>query len=84
MRRANRGRELQILADGQVLIERVFLRNVADVFFEIVQVWIERATIQKNLPARWLKLSGQNAEQRAFSGTTRAHHTNELAARERK
>ena len=33
MRRTNRSRELEILTDRQMFIERVFLRNVADVFF---------------------------------------------------
>src|SRR6266404_7448207 len=79
MRRTNRGRELQILADGQMLVERVFLRNVADVFFELVQVRIERTAIQENLAASRLKLSGEHSEQRAFARTARAHHADQLA-----
>ena len=45
MRRTNRSRKLQILADGQMLVERVLLRNVTDVFLELVEVGIKRAAI---------------------------------------
>ena len=51
MRRANRGRELQVLADGQVLVERVFLRDVTDVALEVVEVVVERLIVQQNLAA---------------------------------
>src|SRR6267143_67665 len=67
-----------------MLVERVLLRNITDVFLELVQVWIERSTIQKNLAARWLKLSGQHPEQRALARTARAHHADQLAATQRK
>ena len=35
MRRADRGGELQVLADGQMLVERVLLRDVTDVALEL-------------------------------------------------
>ena len=38
MRRANRGGELQVLADGEMLIERVLLRDVTDVALELVEI----------------------------------------------
>ena len=82
MGRTNRGCELQILTDRQMLVERVLLRNVADVFFEIVHVRIKRTPIQKNLPARRLKLSGEHSEQRAFARTARTHHAHQLPTRQ--
>ena len=43
MRRADRGGELQVLADREVLIERVFLRDVTDVALEQVEVFDKAA-----------------------------------------
>ncbi len=80
VRRTNRRRELQVFADGQVLIERVFLRDVADVSLELVEVRIKRAAVQINLAAARLKLARQYAQQRALAATARAHHANQLAA----
>ena len=39
--RANRGRELQIFADGQMFIERVLLRNVTDVALQLIEIRIK-------------------------------------------
>src|SRR6476661_5568125 len=80
MRRANRGRELQILADGQVFIERVLLRNVTDVTLQLIEIRIKLLVIEQDLTARRLQLSGQHLEQGAFPGTARPHHANELPA----
>src|SRR5437867_12496985 len=80
MGRANRGRELQIFADGQVFIERVLLRDVTDVTPELIEIWIKRLVIEQDLTAAWLQLSGQHFEQRAFPGTARPHHANQLPA----
>ena len=51
MRRANRGRELQIFADGQVFIERVLLRNVTDVTLELIEIRIKLLVIEQDLTA---------------------------------
>src|SRR2546430_10400742 len=80
MRRANRGRELQIFADGQMFIERILLRNVTDVTLELIEVRIKRLVIEQDLAAARLQLSGQHLEQRAFPGTTRPHYANQLPA----
>src|SRR5207237_1711617 len=80
MGRANRGRELQILADGQVFIERVLLRNVTDVTLELIEIRIKLLVIEQELTASRLQLSGQHLEQRAFPGTARPHHANQLPA----
>src|SRR5437899_11501753 len=80
MRRANRGRELQILADGQVFIERVLLRNVTDVTLELIEIRIKLLVIEQEVTASRLQLSGQHLEQRAFPGTARLHHANQLPA----
>src|SRR5207248_10418743 len=80
MGRGNRGRELQIFADGQVFIERVLLRNVTDVTLELIEIRIKLLVIEQDLTARRLQLSGQDLEQRAFPGTARPHHANQLPA----
>ena len=82
MRRANRGGELQILADGEVLIERVLLRNVTDVALELIEIRIKRLAVEQDLAAGRLQLPGQHLQQRAFAGAARAHHANQLAARD--
>src|SRR2546423_275551 len=66
---------------GQLLIERVFLRNVTDVFLELVEIWVKRAAIQINVAAARLKLPGQHSHQCAFARTARAHYANQFAAR---
>src|SRR5438477_6604269 len=82
MRRANRGRELQILADGQVFIERVLLRNVTDVTLELIEIRIKLQVIEQDLTTSRFQLSGQHPEQRAFPRTARPHHANQLPARD--
>jgi hypothetical protein len=49
MRRADRGRELQIFADGEVLVERVLLRDVTDVRLN-VEVSVEGLSVEQDLP----------------------------------
>src|SRR5437660_9690245 len=80
MRRANRGRELQILADGQVFIECVLLRDVTDVTLELIEIRIKLLVIEQELTVSRLQLSGQHFEQCAFPGTARPHHANQLPA----
>ena len=84
MRRTNRGGELQVLADGQMLIERVLLRNVTDVALQLIEIRIKRLAVEQNLAAGRLDLAAEHLEQRAFAGSARAHHANQLAAIDRK
>src|SRR5260370_30817933 len=63
-----------------MFVERVLLRHVTDVVLECVEARVERLSIEDDLAAGRLKLSGQHSQERAFSRTTRAHHANELAA----
>src|SRR4051812_7723229 len=80
MRRAYRGGELKVLTDCEVLVERVFLRHIAEVAFELVEMLVKRAVVQDNFAARRLQLAADHFEQRALARTARAHHANELAA----
>src|SRR5439155_11941471 len=45
MRRANRRRELQVLADGQLFVKGILLGNVTDVALELVKLRIERLPV---------------------------------------
>src|SRR5450755_356806 len=83
MRRTNCGRELQILADGQVLIERILLRDVTNVALEVVEVVVERLITEKDFAVARLQLTAENFEQRALARAARAHHANELTAIDR-
>jgi hypothetical protein len=80
VRRANRRRELEVLADREMLVKRVLLRHVTDVVLERIEIPIKRLPVQNDLARGGLKLSGQYSQQRAFPGTARTHHANELAA----
>ena len=66
MRRANRGGELQVLADRQMLIERVLLRDVTDVALELIEIGIKRLAVEQNLAAGRLR-SGRRALSAACS-----------------
>src|SRR5216110_3242911 len=80
VRGADRRRELEVLADGEMLVERVFLRDVTDVALELIEVFVERAIVQQHLPLARLKLASEHFHERAFAGAARAHHANQLAA----
>src|SRR4029434_3393740 len=82
MRCTDRSRELQILTNGEVLVERVLLRHVTDVLLQNVKVSVERLSVKKALAAARLELPGKHSHQRAFSGTACAHHANELTTRD--
>ena len=60
VRRANRRRKLQVLADGEMLVESVLLRHVTDVVLEHVEVRIKRLSVEENLAAGGLELAGQH------------------------
>src|SRR5262245_14507017 len=82
MRCTDRCRELQILTDGEVLVECVLLRHVADVLFQNVEVSVEGLSVEQDFAARRLELSGKYSHERAFARTTCSHHANKLAARD--
>src|SRR5215471_10692244 len=79
MRCADRRRELQILTNGKVFVERVLLRHVTDVLFQNVELPVEGLSVEQDFAAGRLKLAGKYSHQRAFARTTRAHDTNELS-----
>ena len=83
VRGAHRGGKLQILADGQIFVERILLRDVTDVAFEVVEVFVERVIVQQNLSASRLNLAAENLEQSALARPARPHHANQLAAIDR-
>src|SRR5438552_1864609 len=79
MGRTNGGCELQVFADGEMLIKSIFLWNITDVTFELVEVWIKRLSVKKNLTAGGLKLPRQYFQQSALARSARAHDADELA-----
>src|ERR1044071_6540962 len=79
MRCTDRSGELQILTNGEVLVEGVLLRHVADVLFQDVKVSIKRLSVEQNVAARRLKLAGKHHHERAFTRTASAHHANEFS-----
>src|SRR5512132_692719 len=82
MRCTDRRRELQILTNGEVLVESVLLRHVADVLLQNVEVSVEGLSVEQDFAARRLELSGKHSHQRAFARTACAHHPDKLATRD--
>src|SRR4029450_5804264 len=82
MRCTDRRRELQILTNGEVLVERVLLRHVADVLLQNVEVSVEGLSVEQDFAARRLELAGKHSHQRAFARTACAHHANKLSTRD--
>src|SRR5215475_11346651 len=82
MRCTDRSRELQILTNGKVLVERVLLRHVADVRLQNVEVPVERLSVKQNFAAGGLELAGKHSHQCAFARTACAHHANKLSTRD--
>src|SRR6478672_2707900 len=78
MRCTDRRRELQILTNGEVLVERVLLRHVADVLLQNVEVSVKGLSVEQDFAARGLELAGKHSHQRAFARTARTHHANKL------
>src|SRR4029079_13733107 len=78
----DRRRELQILTDGEVLVERVLLRHVTDVLLQNVEVSVEGLSVEQDFAARRLELAGKHPHQRAFARAACAHHANKLATRD--
>src|SRR5262249_26883541 len=79
---ADRSCELQILTNGQVLVESVLLRHVTDVLFQNVEVSVERLSVEQHFAIARLELPGKHSHQRAFSRAACAHHANEFATRD--
>src|SRR5437773_8936135 len=82
MRCTDRRRKRQILTNGEVLVERVLLRHVADVLFQNVEVSVEGLSVEQDFAARRLELAGKHSHQRAFARTACAHHANKLSTRD--
>src|SRR4029434_2358435 len=82
MRCTDRRRELQILTSGEVLVESVLLRHVADVLLQNVEVSVKGLSVEQDFAARRLELAGKHSHQRAFARTACAHHTNKLSTRD--
>ena len=80
MRSADGGGEVEVFLDRQVLIERIVLRDVGDIFSERFVVGVKREVIEKNLATDWLELTGKRAQECAFAATAGSHHANHLAA----
>ena len=58
MRRTDRSRELQILTNGEMLVEGILLRHVTDVVLQHIEISIEGLTVEQNVAAGGLKLAG--------------------------
>src|SRR4029434_7531230 len=82
MRCTDRRRELQILTSGEVLVESVLLRHVADVLLQNVEVSVKGLSVEQDFAARRLELAGKHSHQRAFARTACAHHANKLSTRD--
>src|SRR3954470_6019006 len=82
MRRTDRGRGIQGLANRKVLIEGILRRNITDVALQFVEILIERLPIEENVPSTRLQLPRDHFHERAFAGSARAHYANELAPRD--
>src|SRR4051794_34039603 len=80
MRRTNRGRELEVLRDGQIFVERVLLRDVTDVAFELVEILVERLLVEQDVAGARLELAAEHFQQGALARTAGAHHADELTA----
>ena len=83
VRRANRSGVGEVFFDGEVIVERVVLRDVGDEAFEFVEVFVKLLAVEKHLTARCRETACDGAEQCAFSRAAAAHHAHEVAARER-
>src|SRR5947207_13184045 len=82
MRCTDRRRKRQILTNGEVLVERVLLRHVADVLLQNVEASVEGLSVEQDFAARRLELAGKHSHQRAFARTACAHHANKLSTRD--
>src|SRR3954466_289629 len=79
MRCSDRRRKPQIFTNGEVLIEGVLLRHVADVLLQNVEVSVERLSVEQDVAAGRLELPCKHSHQRAFARTACAHHANKLS-----
>src|SRR5260370_41640244 len=82
MRCTDRRRELQILTNGEVLVERVLLRHVADVLLQNVEGSVKGLSVKQDFAPRRLELAGKHSHQRAFACTACAHHANKPSTRD--
>ena len=79
----DRGGELQVLLDGQLLVEGVVLRDVGDVLEEGVEIPVEGSLVEQHLSRYRLELTGQRAQQGALPAAARPHDADHLAPLDR-
>ena len=77
---ADRRREIQVFLDREVLVKRVVLGDVGDVFPQRVVVGVERAVVEEDIALVRRKLPGERAHERALPAPARPHHAHHLAA----
>src|SRR5258708_17130275 len=82
MRCTDGRRELQILTNGEMLVESVLLRHVADVLLQNVEVSVKGLSVEQDFAPGRLELAGKHSHQRAFARTACAHHANKLSTRD--
>ena len=76
---ADRGREAQVLLDGELFVEGVVLRDVGDVLEEGVEIPVEGALVELDLPGDRGELAGQGPQQSALAASARPHDADHLA-----
>src|SRR5205085_10088382 len=64
---SDRGGELQIFANREVLIEGVFLGDVTDIALEQIEILVKRPVVQEHLSLARLELSAQDLHERALA-----------------
>src|SRR5262245_11511708 len=82
MRRTDRCRELQILTDGEVLVERILLRHVTDVLLQDIELSVKRLPVEQDFAAGRLELAGKHSHERALARTACAHDADKLTTRD--
>ena len=76
----NSGGKVEVFLNGEVLVERVVLGDVGDVFPKWFVVFVEGTVIEKHFALSWGKLTRERSQEGAFSAPTCAHHANHFTA----
>ena len=76
---ADRRREVQVFLDREVLVKRVVLGDVGDVFPQRVVVGVEGTVVEENVALMRRKLPGERPQERAFSASRPAHDDHGVA-----
>ncbi len=67
-----------------MFIEGVLLRHITDVLLQSIEILVNGLSVEKDVAAGGLQLTGEHSHQRAFSTTAGAHHANKLAPHDAK